>query len=42
MDGNLVVSSHQVDPGEDGTTAKLVGVVMDVTNGVVFKDGPGV
>jgi hypothetical protein len=31
MDGDLVVSSHQVDFGEDGRAKKLVGVVMDMT-----------
>jgi hypothetical protein len=34
MDGNLIVRSHQVDLGEDGTTEKLVGVVMDMTDRV--------
>jgi hypothetical protein len=29
MDENLI-SSHQVDLGENGTTEKLVGVVMDM------------
>jgi hypothetical protein len=29
IDGDLIVSSHQVDLGEDGTTKKLVAVVMD-------------
>jgi hypothetical protein len=34
MDGDLILSSHPVDLGEDGTTEKLVGVVMDMTDGV--------
>jgi hypothetical protein len=42
MDGDFAVSSHQVDLGEEGTTEKLVGVVMDMTDGVVVEDGPGV
>jgi hypothetical protein len=42
MHGNFVVRSHQVDLGEDGTTKKLVGVVMDMTDGVAVGDGPGV
>jgi hypothetical protein len=42
IDGDLVVCSHQVDLGEDGTTEKLVGVVMDMADGVVVCDGPGV
>jgi hypothetical protein len=42
MDGNLVVGSHQVDFGKDGTGEKLVGVVVDVTDGVAFGNGPGV
>jgi hypothetical protein len=42
MYGNLVVSSHQVDFGKDGTTEKLVGVVEDMTDGVAVGDCPGV
>jgi hypothetical protein len=42
MDGDLIVGSHQVDLGEDGTTEKLVGVVMDMMDGVAFGDGTGV
>jgi hypothetical protein len=34
MDGDLIVSSHQVDLGKYGTPEKLVGVVMDMTDGV--------
>jgi hypothetical protein len=30
MDGDLIVRSHQVDFREDGTTEKLVGVIMDM------------
>jgi hypothetical protein len=32
--GTLVVRCHQVDLGEDVRTEKLVGVVMDMTDGV--------
>jgi hypothetical protein len=42
MDGDLVVSSHQVDFGEDGITEKLVGVVMDMPDGVAVGNGTGV
>jgi hypothetical protein len=42
MDGNLVVGSHQVDLGEDGTPEKLVGVIVDMTDGVAGWDCPGV
>jgi hypothetical protein len=42
MDGDLVVSSHQVDFGEDGTTEELVGIVTDMMDGVAVGDGPGV
>jgi hypothetical protein len=42
MDGDLVVSSHQVDFGEDGTTEMLVGVIMDMPDGVAVGDGTGV
>jgi hypothetical protein len=34
MDGDLIVTSHQVDFGEDGTTVKLVGVVMGMPDGI--------
>jgi hypothetical protein len=36
MDRYLVVFCHQFDLGEDGTTEKLVGVVMDMTDGVAL------
>jgi hypothetical protein len=42
MDGDLVVRSRQVDLGEDGTPEKLVGVIVDMTNGVAAWDCPGV
>jgi hypothetical protein len=42
MDGDLVLSSHQVDFGEDGTTEKLVGVVMDMLDGVAVGNGTGI
>jgi hypothetical protein len=42
MDGDFVVSSHQVDFGEDGITEKLVGVVMDMPDGVAVGNGTGV
>jgi hypothetical protein len=42
MDGDLVVDSHQVDFGEDGATEKLVGVVVDMADGVEVGNGPGV
>jgi hypothetical protein len=42
MNGDLVVRSHQVDLGEAGRTEKLVGVVMDLTDGVAVGDGPDV
>jgi hypothetical protein len=37
MDG-----SHQIDLGEDGTTEKFVGIVMDMTDEVAVGAGPGV
>jgi hypothetical protein len=42
MDGDLVVSPHQVELGEDGTTEKLEGVVMDMPEGVAVGNGTGV
>jgi hypothetical protein len=38
MGGDLIVCSHLVDIGEDETTEKLMGVIMDMTDGV---SGPG-
>jgi hypothetical protein len=38
----LVVSSHQVDFGEDGTTEKLVGVIIDMPDLVAVGNGTGV
>jgi hypothetical protein len=37
MDGNLIVCSHQVDLAEDGTTEKLLGVIMYMMDGVVVR-----
>jgi hypothetical protein len=42
MDGDLVICSHQVDLGENGTAEKLVGVIVDMTDGVAVWDCPGV
>jgi hypothetical protein len=42
MDGDFVLSSRQVDLGEDGTTEKLVGLVMDMTDRVVVGDNQDV
>jgi hypothetical protein len=33
MDEDFIVSSYQVDFWKDGTTEKLVGVVIDMTMG---------
>jgi hypothetical protein len=42
MDGDFVVSSRQADLGKYGTTELLVGVFMDMMDGVAVRDGPGV
>jgi hypothetical protein len=42
MDGDLVVSSHQFDIGEDGTTENLVEVIMDMPAGVAVGNVAGV
>jgi hypothetical protein len=42
MHGDSVVCSHHVNLGEDETTEKLVGVVVDMADGVAVWDGPGV
>jgi hypothetical protein len=42
MDGDLVIGSHQVDFGKDGATEKLVGVVVDMADGVAVGNGPGI
>jgi hypothetical protein len=41
MDRDLIASSRQVDLGEDGTTERLVGKVMDMMDGVSVGDGLG-
>jgi hypothetical protein len=41
MDGDLIVRSHQVDLGEDGTPEKLVGVIVDMTDGIAVWDCSG-
>jgi hypothetical protein len=41
MDKDLVVSSHQVDFGENETTEKLVGVIMNILDGVAVGNGTG-
>jgi hypothetical protein len=38
MDGYLMICSHQFDLGEGETTEKLVGVVMNMTDGVAVGD----
>jgi hypothetical protein len=42
MDGNLIVGAHQVNFGENGTTEELVGVIVDMADGVAVGNGPGV
>jgi hypothetical protein len=42
MDRDLVVHSHQVDLGEDGTPEKLVGVIVDMTDRVAVWDCLGI
>jgi hypothetical protein len=42
MDGNLVVRSHQVDFGGNGITEKLVGVIVDMADGVAVGNCTGV
>jgi hypothetical protein len=42
MDGNLVLCSHQIDLGEEGTAEKLVGVVVEMLDGIAVADGPGI
>jgi hypothetical protein len=42
MDGDLILSLHQVDFGEDGKTEKQVGVVVDMTDWVAVGNGSGV
>jgi hypothetical protein len=39
---NLVVSSHQVYLREDATTRELVGIIVNVTDGVAVGNGTGV
>jgi hypothetical protein len=42
MDGDLIVGPHQVDFGEDATTGELVGIILDVPDGIAVWYGAGV
>jgi hypothetical protein len=45
MDRDLILCSHPVhlvEDGEDETTGKLVGVIMNMTDGVAVGDDTGV
>jgi hypothetical protein len=42
MDGDLVVLSHQVDLGEDEIPEKLMGVIVNMTDGVAVWDCLGI
>jgi hypothetical protein len=42
MEWDLVVRTHQVDLGEDGTSEKLVGVIVNMMDGLAVWDCPGV
>jgi hypothetical protein len=42
MDGDLVVCCHQVNLGENGTTKKLMGVIVNMTDRITVWDCPGV
>jgi hypothetical protein len=41
MDEDFIVCSHHMDLGEEGTTEKLLGVVMDMMDEAAVEDGPG-
>jgi hypothetical protein len=42
MDGDLIACCHQFAFGEEGTTDKLVEVIMNMTDGLVVGDVPDV
>jgi hypothetical protein len=42
MDGYLVVCPHQIELGEEATTRELVGVTVDVTDGIAVEDGSSI
>jgi hypothetical protein len=42
MDGNLILGSHQVNFAENGTTEKLVGIIIDMADGIGVGNGTGV
>jgi hypothetical protein len=42
VDRDLVVCSHQIDIRKDGTAEKLVGVIVDVADGIAIGNGAGV
>jgi hypothetical protein len=39
---DVVVCCHWIDLGKEGTIKKLIGVVMDMMDGIAVGDGPGV
>jgi hypothetical protein len=38
----VVVCPHQIDLGEEATTREVVGIIVDVTDGIAVGDGSGV
>jgi hypothetical protein len=42
MHGNLVVCPNQIDLGEEATTREVIGVIVDVTDGISVGNGSGV
>jgi hypothetical protein len=42
MHGNLIVCPHQIDLGEEATTREVVGIIVDVTDGIAVGDGSSV
>jgi hypothetical protein len=42
MHVNLVVCPHQIDLGEGATTREVMGVSVDVTDGISVGNGSGV
>jgi hypothetical protein len=42
VDGNLVICTHDFDLGKDGTTRKVMGIILNVWKRIPVRDGSGV
>jgi hypothetical protein len=42
MQWNLVVCPHQIDLGEEATTREVVGIIVDVSDGMTVGESSGI